>query len=257
MHRSSHPTASTQRMHRAVAGAAVGVLAWVASAPAATATPSPAGDIEPPSRARGATVARITTPTIARAHLSASKPRWRIDTQTTWSAQPQRLMVLARARRNGQEWVKVRLSHRPNGASGWVRRDKVTLQRTPYWIEVRTRTRTVTVYRNGKRLRRLRAVVGKPSTPTPHLLAAVYEINRQPNPKGFLGPWVISLTAFSQVLTNYGGGPGRVALHGRGAASLTDPLGSARSHGCVRLSNRAITWLAARIPLGTPIRLKP
>ena len=239
----------TQRVCWAVASAAFGLL--VGSGPAR------AADIEPPSRKHGATVARIDAPTVARRRLSSAKTHWRVDTHTTWSAQRQRLMVLASAHRDGHEWLKLRLAHRPNGASGWVRRDRVTLERTPYWIDVRTRTRTVTVYRNGKRVRRMRAVVGKPSTPTPHLLAAVYEINRQPDPKGFIGPWVLSLTAFSRVLTNYGGGPGRVALHGRGGASLADPLGSARSHGCVRLTNRSITWLAARIPPGTPVRLRP
>ena len=48
---------------------------------------------------------------------------------------------------------------------------------------------------------------------------------------------MIQLTAFSDVLDNYGGGPGRVAIHGRGGASLADPLGTARSHGCVRVAN--------------------
>jgi lipoprotein-anchoring transpeptidase ErfK/SrfK len=39
------------------------------------------------------------------------------------------------------------------------------------------------------------------------------------------------------VLDDYGGGPGRVAIHGRAGASLLDPLGTARSHGCIRIDN--------------------
>jgi lipoprotein-anchoring transpeptidase ErfK/SrfK len=35
--------------------------------------------------------------------------------------------------------------------------------------------------------------------------------------------------------------------------SLSDPLGSASSHGCVRLANRAIAWIAERVPPGTPV----
>ena len=81
----------------------------------------------------------------------------------------------------------------------------------------RLRSRRLTVYRDGKRIRSVRAVIGAPGTPTPRGVAAIYERNRQPDPAGFLGPWALSLTALSDVLESYGGGPGRVAIHGRGA----------------------------------------
>jgi lipoprotein-anchoring transpeptidase ErfK/SrfK len=132
----------------------------------------------------------------------------------------------------------------------------VVLEQTPYWIELRLGTRWVTVYRDGRRARRFRAVVGAPGTPTPRGLAAIYERNRQPDPGGFLGPWSLSLTAFSNVLESYGGGPGRVAIHGRAGASLRDPLGSARSHGCIRVPNRAVSWLARSVAPGTPVRVR-
>jgi lipoprotein-anchoring transpeptidase ErfK/SrfK len=80
--------------------------------------------------------------------------------------------------------------------------------------------------------------------------------NRQPDPHGFLGPWALSLTALSPVLEDYGGGPGRIAIHGRDGASLRDPLGTARSHGCVRVSDRAVRWLARRIPPGAPVEIR-
>jgi hypothetical protein len=105
-------------------------------------------------------------------------------------------------------------------------------------------------------VRSFRAVVGAPSTPTPLGLGAIYERNRQPDPGAFLGPWALSLTLLSNVLENYGGGPGRVAIHGRAGASLRDPLGSARSHGCIRVNNDDVRWMAARVPTGTPVRVK-
>ena len=58
------------------------------------------------------------------------------------------------------------------------------------------------------------------------------------------------------MLEDFGGGPGRIGLHGRGGASLRDLLGSARSHGCVRLDRKAITWLAARIRPGVPVTIR-
>ena len=70
-----------------------------------------------------------------------------------------------------------------------------------------------------------------------------------------VGSWVLHLTAFSNVLENYGGGPGRVAIHGRGGASLADPLGTARSHGCVRIANADVAWLARTVAPGTPVRI--
>ena len=57
------------------------------------------------------------------------------------------------------------------------------------------------------------------------------------------------------MLDDYGGGPGRVAIHGRGAASLADPLGSARSHGCIRVDNAAIRFLARVLVPGVPVRI--
>jgi lipoprotein-anchoring transpeptidase ErfK/SrfK len=101
-------------------------------------------------------------------------------------------------------------------------------------------------------------VVGAPSTPTPRGLFAVAGVWKS-RPGSFVGSWVLALTAHSDVLQHFDGGDGRVALHGRGGASLLDPLGTAASHGCVRLANRAISWLVreigrARLP-GTPVAI--
>lgn len=63
----------------------------------------------------------------------------------------------------------------------------------------------------------------------------------------------LHLTAHSNVLEDYGGGPGRVAIHGRGGQSLLDPLGSARSHGCIRIDNRWISWMARTLRPGTRV----
>ena len=58
---------------------------------------------------------------------------------------------------------------------------------------------------------------------------------RSPIRGDFYGPWALHLTALSDVLTTFDGGPGRIAIHGRGGSSLRDPLGTARSHGCIRI----------------------
>lgn len=213
-----------------------------------------AAPVAAPSMLRGSTVARIVAPTFARTRLSSPRRGSPVSPQTAWSAQPQTLLVLDSASHDGREWVKVLLAKRPNGSAGWIPRDHVVLGRTRYWIDVRVRARRVTVYRDGKRLRSFRADVGAPKTPTPLGLAAIYERNRQPNPRA-LGPWVLALTALSNVLKNYDGGPGRTAIHGRSGTSR-DPLGSARSHGCIRITNTDVSWMANTLRAGTPVRLR-
>jgi lipoprotein-anchoring transpeptidase ErfK/SrfK len=64
------------------------------------------------------------------------------------------------------------------------------------------------------------------------------------------GPFALALSARSNVLREFEGGPGQIALHGRN--NLGGVLGTAASHGCVRLSTVSIDWLAARIGPGTP-----
>lgn len=212
--------------------------------------------IAPPSKAAGATVARVVAQSFARARIDTPRRGWRVGTATAWSRQSQVLLVLDAATRDGVEWVKVLLAQRPNGSTGWIPRDNVTLGRTPYWVDVSLRSRTVTVWRTGRRVLRTRAVVGAPATPTPLGLAAIYERNRQPQPRAFLGPWALALTSLSNVLESYGGGPGRVAIHGRAGASFADPLGTASSHGCLRIDNGPIAWMARQVPPGTPVQVR-
>jgi lipoprotein-anchoring transpeptidase ErfK/SrfK len=225
-------------------------------APAQAGEPSQPQPVLAPSRRGGSTVARIVAPTVARPRLTSRRRSRRLRTETAWSHQPQTLLVLAAATRDGVEWVKVLLPERPNGLTGWILRDDVALSRTGYWVDVRTSARRVTVYRAGRRVRTFRAVVGAPGTPTPRGLAAIYERNRQPRSHGFLGPWALPLTILSGVLESYGGGPGRVAIHGRSGASLADRLGSARSHGCIRVDNRDVSWMAQHVPVATPVRIR-
>jgi len=54
------------------------------------------------------------------------------------------------------------------------------------------------------------------------------------------------------VLYSFGGGPGQIGIHGTNESSS---IGHSRSHGCIRVSNRAINMLASQLPLGTPVRI--
>jgi lipoprotein-anchoring transpeptidase ErfK/SrfK len=244
-------------MRRPLLVALLALVAFVAaSAPAAARDELVRGPT-----ARAAWTARVVTPTVARTQPWTERGGVELATRAQWNGGPMQLLVLDSMflRDPGDRvrylWVKVALPMRPNGRTGWIRADKVTLARTRWRVVVSRGRRVATVYRNGRVKRRMRVVVGAPSTPTPLGRFAVYESIRQANPGGFIGPWALHLTAFSNVLDNYGGGPGRVALHGRSGASLRDPLGSARSHGCVRMLNADIRYLARHIGPGTPVQI--
>jgi hypothetical protein len=170
-----------------------------------------------------------------------------------------RLLVLGRARpANRRCWLRVRLPWRPNSAAGWINANNVSLEPTKWRIVVSTGRRTLTLFGAGTAVRTVRVVVGKPTTPTPvGLFAIVWAVSWHPN--DFLGSWVLELTAHSNVLQEFDGGDGTVGIHGRGGASLLDPLGSARSHGCIRLSNDTIDWVVNTIGRGqlsgTPVQV--
>ncbi len=200
--------------------------------------------------------AEIDGPTAVFYRLSAKRlrpSRWLSPTDALW------LLVLARPRGDdGRCWLLLRLPWRPNNAAGWVNADDVGLDRTPWRIEVSTAQRTLTLLRSGTPVRTVSVVVGKPTTPTPlGLFAIVWAVPWNPN--DFLGSWVLELTAHSNVLQQFDGGDGTVGIHGRGGSSLLDPLGSARSHGCVRLANDAIDSLVGTVGEGelpgTPVQI--
>ena len=170
------------------------------------------------------------------------------------------LLVLRAARdRKGRCWLRVRLPSRPNSAAAWVNADRVLLRRTSWRLVVSRRVRTISVYRAGDLRRRFRVVIGAPPTPTPHGLFSIHGVWRW-NPSAFLGSYILPLTAHSDVLQEFGGGDGRVGIHGRGGSSLLDPLGAARSHGCIRLANSAIEWIVRTVGAhglpGIPVRVR-
>ncbi len=122
-------------------------------------------------------------------------------------------------------WLRVRLPGRPNGHTGWIRCAHTRSTSTEWSLEVDLSARRVDVYQRGTEVRRFPAVVGKASTPTPRGLFFVEEaISLSPAASG--GPYALATSARSNVLQEFDGGPGQIALHGR--AHLTGALEPAR-----------------------------
>lgn len=211
--------------------------------------------VQPPSRKAGAYVAKILIKTPVRRKPGKGHPFWVARTSTKWSGGPQQLMVMRSRNVGGKEWLQVRLPIRPNRTEGWVPRDRVRLGHSNRFVVLDRSRRLVKLYRSGRVVSRFKVVVGAPSTPTPVGLFALYDRVRQADPNGFIGPWAMPLTAHSDALRRYDGGPGLVAIHGRAGASFLDPLGTARSHGCVRMNNSRVRMLM-KSELGTPVLIK-
>jgi lipoprotein-anchoring transpeptidase ErfK/SrfK len=154
---------------------------------------------------------------------------------------------------DGVEWLHVLLPGRPNGHTGWIKRRATRFTITGWHIVVDTSSRRVTVYQQGRRVRAFKAIVGTRATPTPPGKFFIEEVIRLRSGDAG-GPFAFALSARSNVLQEFAGGPGQIALHG--LMNVGGTLGTAASHGCVRLDNAAIRWLNVRIGPGIPVTIQ-
>lgn len=155
-------------------------------------------------------------------------------------------------------WLLVRTPGRAIGQpnppkKGWITSDATKRTSTVWRMVADLSDRTVKVYRAGKEVKEYSVVVGAPETPTPNGEFFVEESVKLP--KSASGePYALALNARSSVFQEFEGGPGQIAIHGRNNVGGT--LGTAVSHGCIRASTGAVTWLSKNIGQGVPITIK-
>ncbi|WP_433246166.1 L,D-transpeptidase [Streptosporangium sp. CA-135522] len=155
--------------------------------------------------------------------------------------------------RHDGEWLRVLLPIRPNGSTGWIRAGEVTLTRTTRRVEIDPATFGFTVYDGDRVLRRGEVATGQKGTPTPPGRYFFTELVRPPDPRGPYGAYAFGLSGFSPTLKSFAGGPGQLAVHGTDDATA---IGTRASHGCVRVGNADITWMAENLAIGTPVVVK-
>ncbi len=148
------------------------------------------------------------------------------------------------------DWLKVMLPVRPNGSTGWVRAADVTTADDDWRLEVSLGAHRLTVWKGAEVIRQETVAVGMADAPTPTGDFYLTETLDTGNPGGAYGPWAFGLSAFSDVYTSFAGGPGQIGLHG---TNNPEALGGDVSHGCIRITNEAISDLAERVPPGSPI----
>jgi hypothetical protein len=149
-------------------------------------------------------------------------------------------------------WFRAQLPSRPNGSDGWVRAADVSVYPVNSSVVVDLSTRRLFLYASGRLAMEARVAVGTVQTPTPTGRFYVNERFRLDSPDGPFGVAALGISAHSNVLQNWiQGGP--IALHG-----TNDPasIGSAASHGCVRLRNADMRRLFRLVPAGTPVLIR-
>lgn len=150
-------------------------------------------------------------------------------------------------------WLKVLVPVRPNGRTGWIRMADVGVYQHDYAIVVSLKAHSLTLYQAGQPLMTETVAVGQSKYPTPLGMFFIRELARPGNPRGAYGPYAFGLSAYSNVLTSFGAGNGQVGIHG---TNRPDQLGTDASHGCIRMSNTAVTALAKRLPQGVPVDIR-
>ena len=154
----------------------------------------------------------------------------------------------------GALFHEVYLPVRPNGASGFVRADDVTVSHTDLAAQISLSNHTLTLTNAGTVIETFTVAVGAPDTPTPTGLFFVKELVEPTNADGAYGPLAYGLSAHSEVvLDTEAFADGVIGIHG---TNREDLLGTDVSHGCVRLANDAVLRLEElAVPLGMPVRI--
>ncbi len=161
------------------------------------------------------------------------------------------LVLMVTDRTPDGEWLKVQIPVRPNGTEGWIPAREADLSSHFVRAEVNLTERSVQVWDGESLIAETAAVVGKASTPTPVGTFFVNDIVERFNGSVY-GPYILSLSGFSETMETFGGGVPVIAIHGTNRPGL---MGGAHSNGCIRIPNETVRFWANTVPRGTPVTI--
>jgi lipoprotein-anchoring transpeptidase ErfK/SrfK len=225
------------------------VVLGTALAAAALCAPALAEAATPATRYEGVTIQRYLMGRISPSLRSRGVAH--LWTNTGFSNRRAVYPVLRhRTLKNGSEWLQVRTLRGRKNVKAWIPRWATRRVWLHYLVQVDLSSRKAKIFRAGKVVKRFRVVVGAPGTPTPR--GHFFVVDRMHLRDSWArGGWALATSAFSNVLTEFAGGQGQVAMHTRG--SLSGAPGTASSHGCIRFNVGDINWMARHVPNGTPV----
>jgi hypothetical protein len=262
-------------MHRAVRGilfaAAVAVTAPVALAGAEPATgdgpapavPAPTANVRAAASVAEAALEEARTPPPAsvvrvlpgRSILLRSRPGGpRLDRlgDTTDFGSARKLGVV---RRRGT-WLGVTTPTLPNGRLGWIdsRSPAIALSRTAWSLHADISDRTLVLRRAGRPVRRLSVAVGRAGSPTPTGRFAVTDKISGGRFGPYYGCCILAISATQPNTPPGWTGGNRMAIHGTDAPGS---IGAAASAGCLRAADADLSVLMEKVPVGTPVTIRP
>ena len=158
------------------------------------------------------------------------------------------VLLRSRTTRDGSSWIQIRLPGRPNGRIGWVpERALGPPSVSPWALRIDRGRLKATLYNAGRAIWTAPVGVGSESSPTPAGRYWIRELIRPP--KGTIyGAYAFGTSAYSR-LSDWPGG-GVVGIHGTNEPWLVP---GRPSHGCVRMHNSDITYLARHLPVGSSV----
>ena len=147
-------------------------------------------------------------------------------------------------------WVEVMLPVRPNGSTGWVSTDQVSLYAVDGEIHIDLSERSLTYVIDGVTVLETEVGVGSEHNRTPVGVFFVTDNVTLADPNSPWGPHALGLSARSDTITEFNGGDGIIGIHG---TNNPGSIGGNISLGCIRLPNDKITTLYERVPIGTRV----
>jgi hypothetical protein len=151
-------------------------------------------------------------------------------------------------------WGRVVLPLKPNGRTGWIDLHGLRTLHTSTWIRASLRDRRIWLMRGSRPLASFSAAIGAATTPTPAGRFSVTDSLATGDPSGPFGWYAFGLSGHQPHLPATWTGGDQLAIHG-----TDDPasIGTAASHGCLRVSPRALARLRPALHLGTPVVIMP
>lgn len=204
------------------------------------------------ARRQGTVVARVRRGrAVALRARPGGRPRGRLGPRTEFGS-PRTLTAVARRGR----WLGVTTTARPNGKLAWVDagRDAVELSATRYSLDVDLSRRELELRRGHRVVERITVGIGRPGSPTPTGRFAVTDKLNGPEVGRYYGCCILALSGHQPNPPPGWRGGNRLAIHG-----TSDParVGAAMSAGCVSASDAPLQRLMRRLPLGTPVLIRP
>ena len=142
-----------------------------------------------------------------------------------------------------------------NGTVGWVENRGYDWRTHQYHARIDLTERSVRVWNGSQIIAETLAVVGRgrdTGTPAPTPVGTFFLKEKLLGESPGYGPYVLSLSAYSEWLYEFDGKLPNIAIHGTNRPQY---VGQARSSGCIRVPNDIITTLYNQAPLGTVVEI--